>query len=32
LVEAPLGTNDLKLHKELIKEESSLAIQLRTGI
>ncbi len=31
LVEAPLGTDILKLHKGLRKAESSLAIQLRTG-
>ncbi len=32
LVEASLGTNVLKLHEGLRKAESSLAIQLRTGI
>jgi hypothetical protein len=32
LVEAPLGTDTLKLHKGLRKAESLLAIQLRTGI
>ncbi len=31
VVEAPPGTVDLKLHEELRKAESSLAIQLRTG-
>jgi hypothetical protein len=31
LVEAPLGTNVLKLHEGLRKAESLLAIQLRTG-
>jgi hypothetical protein len=32
LVEAPPGTDVLKLHEGLRKAESSLAIQLRTGI
>jgi hypothetical protein len=32
LVEAAPGTDVLKLHEELRKAESSLAIQLRTGI
>jgi hypothetical protein len=32
LVEAPLGTNVLKLHEELRKAESLLAIQLRMRI
>jgi hypothetical protein len=31
LVEAPLETDDLKLHEGLWKAESSLAIQLRMG-
>jgi hypothetical protein len=31
LVEAPLGTDVLKLHEGLRKTESSLAIQLRMG-
>jgi hypothetical protein len=31
LIEAPLGTDVLKLHEGLRKAESSLAIQLRTG-
>ncbi len=32
LVEAPPGTDVLKLHEGLRKAESSLAIQLRTGV